>query len=73
MSDKVPELIEDKDVPLSRTTKWRLRNRKVNPLRHFKIGRRIYYSREHIEELLRSSERGNSEGRSKELERKWST
>lgn len=50
------DLIEEKNAPFARTTLWRLRNREVNPLRYFKIGRRIYYSRKHIEEFLRNSE-----------------
>jgi hypothetical protein len=50
------DLIEEKNAPFSRTTLWRLRNRRVNPLKCFKVGRRIYYSRRHIEEFLRNSE-----------------
>ena len=56
-NEKNHDLMEDKDAPFSRTTRYRLRNREENPLKFFKIGRRIYYSRAHWEELLRNSEK----------------
>lgn len=52
MSTVAFELIEDKDVPLARTTKWRLRKRGV--LHYLRIGRRIYYTRENLSQLLRN-------------------
>lgn len=50
----IPSLIEDKDAPFSRSTRWRLRESGLLPF--YKIGRRIYYAREHLEELLRKCE-----------------
>ncbi|MDQ3585166.1 MAG: hypothetical protein M3407_05275 [Acidobacteriota bacterium] len=55
MSEAIVELIADKDFPLLRTTKWLLRKRGVLP--YLKIGRRIFYRREFIEEFLLSCER----------------
>lgn len=54
MSDLKRDLIEEKDMPFPRTTLWRLRRRKVNPLPHYQIGRRIYYSKGHLEVLLKN-------------------
>jgi hypothetical protein len=62
MSDLKPNLIEEKDMPFPRTTLWRLRRRRVNPLPHYRIGRRIYYSKDHLNALLRSCEQlGNNQ------------
>jgi hypothetical protein len=54
MNEAVIELIEDKNVPLARTTKWRLRKRGLLP--YLQIGRRVYYKREHLEEMTRNCE-----------------
>ena len=62
MSEPKSRLIEEKDMPFSRTTLYRLRNRKVNPLPYYRIGRRVYYSREHLDFLLKSCEQlGNKQ------------
>jgi hypothetical protein len=50
----LPSLIEDKDAPFSRTTRWRLRERGLLPF--LQIGRRIYYKPEHFEKLFKSCE-----------------
>ena len=56
MSDLKHDLIKEKDMPFSRTTLWRLRTRKVNPLPYYRVGRRIFYSKGHLEALLKSCE-----------------
>jgi hypothetical protein len=56
MTEATTELIEEKDMPFPRTTLYRLRNRVDNPLPHYRIGRRIYYSKEHLDSLLKSCE-----------------
>ena len=47
-------LIEEKDMPFSRTQCWRLR--KAGKLKSYRIGWRVYYSRQHLEALLAESE-----------------
>lgn len=62
MNELKCNLIEEKDMPFPRTTLWRLRNRAVNPLPYYRVGRRIYYSKEHLESLLKGCEQlGNKQ------------
>jgi hypothetical protein len=64
MNEETTQLIKEKDMPFPRTTLYRLRNRPDNPLPHYRIGRRIYHSKEHLESLLKSCEnRGEGLGR----------
>jgi hypothetical protein len=61
MSEHKANLIEEKDMPFPRTTLYRLRNRKINPLPYYRVGRRIYYSQEHLDALLKSCEQFSNE------------
>lgn len=36
-------------LPVNRTTLWRLRKRKVDPLPHFRAGRRVVYPLKQVE------------------------
>jgi excisionase family DNA binding protein len=45
-----------KAVGVSRVTLWRLRAKGLVP--HYKIGTRILYSKQHIEQFLKSHEQG---------------
>jgi hypothetical protein len=47
-------LIEESAMPFSRTTCWRLR--KAGKLRCYRIGRRLYYDKKHLEQLLEECE-----------------
>lgn len=47
-------LIEEGDMPFSRTQCWRLR--KSGRLKSYRVGRRIFYDRRHLEQLLAESE-----------------
>lgn len=62
MNEEV-NLIAEKNMPLPRTTLWRLRTSGRLPF--YRIGRRIYYSPEHLESLLKACEirRGNANER----------
>ncbi|HXD32995.1 MAG TPA: helix-turn-helix domain-containing protein [Pyrinomonadaceae bacterium] len=51
---RVPVLIQEKDVLFPRSTLWRLR--KTGQLPFYKIGRRVYYSAEHLLALLEDCE-----------------
>lgn len=54
MNNRSVGLIKQKDAPFPRTTLWRLR--KAGQLPFYRIGRRIYYSAEHLAALLSSCE-----------------
>jgi hypothetical protein len=47
-------LLTVKDLPFPRTTVWRLMKR--GKLACFRVGRRLYFSPEHIDALLKSCE-----------------
>ena len=49
-------LIREKEMPFSRTTMWKLRTSGKIPF--YRIGRRIYYSSNHLELLLQACEIG---------------
>lgn len=50
-----PELLTVKELPFPRTTVWRLV--KSGKLACYRIGRRLYFSPNHITELLHDSEK----------------
>jgi len=61
------ELLTVKQLPFPRTTVWRLM--KSGKLACFRIGRRLYFSPEHIAALLKSCEKPSNTGIRKEGER----
>lgn len=48
-----------KAVGLSRVTLWRLRTKGLVP--HYRIGTRILYSKEHVEQFLKNYEQGGKQ------------
>ena len=57
MSTQTPieNLLSVKDLPFPRTTVWRLI--RDGQLSCYRVGRRVYFSREHVAGLLRRCER----------------
>ena len=68
-AEKIEKIYSDNEVdqvlPSSRASRHRWRTRKKNPLRHYVLGNRIYYSESHIREFLDRNERPTQESKSR--------